>query len=59
VESDLDVELRFHRDQQLQSYARAGLSPDEARRRLGIEFGGLEQTKKLTARREVFRSSNT
>jgi len=45
VESDLDRELRFHRDQQLESYARAGVSPGDARRRLGIEFGGLEQTK--------------
>ena len=45
VESDLDRELQFHRDQQLESYARAGLPADDARRRLGIEFGGLEQTK--------------
>jgi predicted permease len=45
VESELDRELRFHRDQQFASYTRAGLSPQDARRRLGIEFGGLEQTR--------------
>ncbi len=45
VEAELDDELRFHRERQLESYERAGLSPAEARRRLEIEFGGLEQTR--------------
>ncbi|MEZ5319455.1 MAG: ABC transporter permease [Vicinamibacterales bacterium] len=45
MEDDLDAELRFHRERQLEAYARAGLSPDEARRRLALEFGGLDQTR--------------
>lgn len=45
VETDLDDELRFHRERQLESYARAGLSPAEARRRLAFDFGGLDGTK--------------
>ncbi len=45
VEADLDDELRFHRERQLESYEKAGLSPAEARRRLALEFGGLEQTR--------------
>ncbi len=45
VETDLDDELRFHRERQLEWYARAGLSPAEARRRLAIDFGGLDGMK--------------
>src|SRR5258705_247209 len=45
VEAELDDELRFHRERQLESYLRAGLSPDQARRRLGLEFGGVDQMK--------------
>ncbi len=45
VETELDDELRFHREQQFDAYVRAGLSRDEARRRLGLEFGGLDQMK--------------
>ncbi len=45
VEAELDDELRFHRERQLESYERAGLSPAEAHRRLAVEFGGLEQTR--------------
>ncbi len=45
VDAELDDELRFHRDRQLESYTRAGLSPDEARRRLALDFGGLDQTR--------------
>jgi putative ABC transport system permease protein len=45
VDTELDDELRFHRERQLDAYARAGLSPAEARRRLALEFGGLDQTR--------------
>jgi putative ABC transport system permease protein len=45
VEQELDDELRFHREQQVESYVRAGLSRDDAVRRAQIEFGGLEQIK--------------
>src|SRR5215471_664285 len=45
AERRLDAELRFHLDQQIAGYLAAGLSPEEARRRAGLEFGGLEQWK--------------
>jgi hypothetical protein len=45
VENDLDDELRFHLEQQIDSYIRAGLSRDAAIRRARLEFGALEQIK--------------
>src|SRR6202453_4453354 len=42
VEHELDSELRFHMDQQTDKYMRAGMSRDEARRCVRLEFGGLE-----------------
>jgi putative ABC transport system permease protein len=45
VERELDDELRFHLEQQVESYRRAGLSHDEAVRRARLEFGGLDQIK--------------
>jgi len=44
-EAQLDNELRFHLDQQVAAYMAAGISPEEARRRARLEFGGLEGTK--------------
>jgi putative ABC transport system permease protein len=44
-DAELDAELRFHMDRQLQDYVQSGLSQDEARRRVRHEFGGLDQTK--------------
>jgi predicted permease len=44
-EAQLDAELRDHRDRQYDDYVRQGLSPDEARRRVGIEFGPLDLAK--------------
>lgn len=41
-EKRLDSELRFHLEQQIANYVDSGMSPQEARRRAGIEFGGLE-----------------
>ena len=43
VERELDEEMRFHLDQQVDSYVRDGLSRDEAARRARLEFGALEQ----------------
>jgi putative ABC transport system permease protein len=43
VEQELDDEMRFHLDQQIERYVRRGLSRTEATRRATIEFGGLEQ----------------
>jgi putative ABC transport system permease protein len=44
-ERELDAELRFHIERQLDDYVREGLTRDEARRRVQIEFGELELTK--------------
>jgi putative ABC transport system permease protein len=45
TERRLDSELQFHVEQQIAGYIASGLSPDEARRRACIEFGGLERFK--------------
>ncbi|HEV2386163.1 MAG TPA: ABC transporter permease [Candidatus Acidoferrales bacterium] len=45
VERELDRELRFHFERQVEKYVQAGLLPEEARRRARLEFGGLEQVK--------------
>ncbi|MCX6544646.1 MAG: ABC transporter permease [Acidobacteria bacterium] len=43
VERELDEELRFHLEQAVAAYEREGCSPDEARQRARLQFGGLEQ----------------
>jgi putative ABC transport system permease protein len=45
TEKRLEAELRFHLDQQTADYVAAGMTPEEARRRARLEFGGLEQVK--------------
>jgi predicted permease len=45
VTQEIDQELQFHLEQQMEKYLRAGLSPEQARRRLRLEFGGLAQIK--------------
>ncbi len=45
VEAELEAELRFHLYRQAEKYLRAGLGPEEARRRARIDLGGLEQAK--------------
>lgn len=45
VEGELDEELRFHVEHQVEKYIRAGLTREEALRRTRIEFGGLDQVK--------------
>jgi putative ABC transport system permease protein len=45
VEQELDDELRFHMEQQAQKYLRAGMSREEATRRVRLEFGGTEQVR--------------
>jgi macrolide transport system ATP-binding/permease protein len=44
-EKELDQELRFHLDRQIADYVAAGISPEEARRRAKLEFGGLDRVK--------------
>jgi predicted permease len=53
IEDGLGEEIRFHLDQQIEKYLRAGMAPDEARRRAHIKFGGVEQAKERT--RDEFR----
>jgi putative ABC transport system permease protein len=45
VESELDDELRFHLERQVEKYVQSGLSREEAQRRARMEFGGYEQVK--------------
>jgi putative ABC transport system permease protein len=45
VEAELDDELRFHFDQQVEKYLRSGLMPEEAARRARLFFGGMDQVK--------------
>ncbi len=45
VERELDDELRFHLEHQIEAYEKAGLDRDEAVRRARVEFGGVAQIK--------------
>ena len=45
IESELDRELRLHLDLEMEENIRRGMTPDEARRRALVAFGGVEQTK--------------
>jgi putative ABC transport system permease protein len=45
AENQLDAELRFHFEQQVADYIKAGITPEEARRRARSEFGGMDQVK--------------
>jgi len=45
VEAELDDELKFHFDRQVEKYLNQGLTREEAMRRARLEFGGLEQVK--------------
>src|SRR5690242_7747143 len=45
VERELDQELRFHFEHQVEKYVQSGLSQEAARRRARLEFGGLDEVK--------------
>src|SRR5437870_2579201 len=45
VEQELDDELQFHIERQVESYVKGGLDRDQAVRRARLEFGGLDQVK--------------
>jgi hypothetical protein len=45
VERELDEEIRLHLELETEKYLRAGMSPDEARRRARLAFGNVEMTK--------------
>ena len=52
-ENDANDELRFHLESQIESNIAAGMSPEEARRRALVDFGGVQQTRESL--REVHR----
>jgi putative ABC transport system permease protein len=43
LERELDRELRFHYDRQVEDNIRAGMSEEEARRHARVQFGGIDQ----------------
>jgi macrolide transport system ATP-binding/permease protein len=45
VENELDEELRFHLEQQVEKHVRAGLTREEATRQTRLQFGGLGHVK--------------
>jgi len=45
TEKHFDAELRFHLEQQIADYIKAGMKPEDAWRRARLEFGGLDQVK--------------
>ena len=45
VEEELDEELRFHFDREVEKYIRQGMNADEAKRRARLVFGGHDQVK--------------
>jgi predicted permease len=45
VEGELEEELRFHFEHEIEKYKKSGMSDEEARRRARLAFGGQEQVK--------------
>jgi putative ABC transport system permease protein len=45
TEKHLDAELRFHLEHRIADLVAGGMTPEEARRRARLEFGGLDQVK--------------
>jgi len=45
VEEELDEEIRFHFDHEVEKYMRTGMTEEEAKRRARLVFGGHEQVK--------------
>ncbi len=45
VDRELDEEIRFHLDREVEKNVSAGMSADDARRRALVAFGGVEPTK--------------
>lgn len=43
VNQELDEELRFHLEHQVEKYVQAGMPPEEAKRQAQLDFGGLAQ----------------
>src|SRR5712672_1926696 len=45
ADQQLDDELRDHLERKTEEYVAKGMSPQEARRRVRLDLGGIEQTK--------------
>ncbi|UCC85213.1 MAG: ABC transporter permease [Gemmatimonadota bacterium] len=45
AEAELDEEIRYHLEREIEANLRAGMSPEEARRVAMADFGGVERTK--------------
>ena len=45
VETEMDEELRFHFERQVERYVQSGLKREEATRRARIDFGGIERVR--------------
>jgi putative ABC transport system permease protein len=45
VDRDMDDEIRMHLDLETEQYIKLGMSPEEARRRALLAFGGVEATR--------------
>jgi len=45
MEHELDDEMRFHIEREAEKYRAAGMSPEEARRRAHVAFGGVDVVK--------------
>ena len=45
MDRELDAELRFHLEKEVEKHVRAGMTPDEARRKARATFGALEGIK--------------
>jgi predicted permease len=45
VEGELDEELRFHLEHQIEKHIQSGLTREESTRRTRLEFGGISQVK--------------
>src|ERR1700722_8547798 len=45
VETELEQELRFHFENEIEKYKSRGMTPEEALRRARLSFGGHEQIK--------------
>jgi hypothetical protein len=47
LDDALDEELRAHLEMMVDDYVRAGMSPEDARRKARLRLGGVEQTKEI------------
>jgi len=48
LDAEMDEELRFHIEMETEKNLRAGMTPEEARRRAMVAFGGVERFKEKT-----------